>query len=348
MPRAAIFGCAGPGLSGEERSFFTAADPLGFILFARNCIEPRQVRQLVADLRAAVGREDAPVLIDQEGGRVARLRPPHWRLPPAAAMIGELYRKDAPAGLLAARLNARLIAHDLVQLGIDVNCAPSLDLMLSQSTNVIGDRAFGTEPSVVAALGRAVCDGFLAGGILPVIKHMPGHGRADVDSHHELPVVETRPAGLGASDFVPFKLLHDMPIAITAHVIYSFIDPDQPATTSAKVIAEVIRDEIRFDGLLLTDDIGMSALSGSFDHRAAAAIAAGCDVVLHCSGKMAEMQAVVAATEAMTVLASARWQRAVARRRRPEDFDPAAALAALEALFAGHATVAGGPRPGNG
>ena len=280
-PLAAIFGCSGPALSGAERAFFRDADPLGFILFARNCVAPDQVRGLVAELRGAVGRE-APVLIDQEGGRVARLGPPRWRKYPSARAIAAL-------GPEAARLGARLIADDLAALGITVDCMPVLDLPAADADPIIGDRAYGDRPDAVAALGRAACEGLLAGGVLPVVKHMPGHGRATVDSHLALPRVSASLAALEAHDFAPFHALAAMPWAMTAHVVYEAIDRDNPATLSPRLIAGAIRATIGFDGFLVSDDLSMAALAGAIGVRARRALEAGCDAVLHCNGRMDEM-----------------------------------------------------------
>lgn len=324
-PGAAIFGCAATRLSDDERAFFKDADPLGFILFARNVETPDQVKGLVAELRASVGRDDAPVLIDQEGGRVARLRPPHWREAPPARRFGDLALTDRFVAAEAVALNSRLIAQELHALGIDVDCLPLLDVPSPGAHGIIGDRAYSDDPDMVAMLGRAACGGLLAGGVLPVIKHVPGHGRARVDSHEELPVVETPFDELVARDFQPFKALAEMPIAMTAHVIYTDIDPDRPATTSSEVITKVIRRLIGFDGLLLTDDIGMSALSGAMGLRGRAALAAGCDVVLHCSGKLDEMKAVAGSISALSDAAQDRFRRAREKIRPPEPFDSAAA-----------------------
>ena len=293
-PRAVILGCAGPEVSEREKRFFAEADPLGFILFARNCRTPGQVRTLAADLRASVERDDAPVLIDQEGGRVARLGPPHWRTPPAGRKFGELHDRDAAAAVEAARVNSRLIAADLAELGIDVDCLPVLDAPRPGADPIIGDRAYHTGPDIVAALGRAAADGLLAGGVLPVIKHIPGHGRANVDSHEALPVVDTPLGELDETDFEPFRALAGMPWAMTAHVVYSEIDGEAPATLSRHILTEIVRRRIGFEGLLVSDDLSMKALRGSMTGRAAGALAAGCDVALHCNGDMAEMEAVAA------------------------------------------------------
>jgi beta-N-acetylhexosaminidase len=312
-PGAAILGCAGEQLTEDERRFFAAADPVGFILFRRNCRSPDQVRALVSSLRAAIGRDDAPVLIDQEGGRVARLRPPDWRLYPSAADIASLPGAGAEA---AAWLGARLIADDLRDLGITVGCLPVLDLPAPGADPVIGDRAYGSESGRVTSLGRAVCEGLLEGGVLPVIKHIPGHGRARVDSHFTCPVVETGADELSRTDFAPFRALADMPWAMTAHIVYMAIDPTAPATLSRRVIAKVIRSEIGFDGVLVSDDLSMRALGGDIGERARRALAAGCDLVLHCNGDRREMEAIVAAARPISASTQARLARAEATRLR--------------------------------
>ncbi|MBT6116559.1 MAG: beta-N-acetylhexosaminidase [Rhodospirillaceae bacterium] len=333
-PAPVVFGLAGTALSAPERPFFAEADPLGFILFARNCETPGQVRALVEDLRDLVGRADAPVLIDQEGGRVARLGPPHWRRSPAAWNFVELARRAPESGVEAARLNARLMACELAALGIDVDCAPVLDVRQADAHEVIGDRAHGDDPNIVSALGRAVAEGLLAGGVLPVIKHVPGHGRARADSHLELPRVDTPRRDLAAIDFAPFAALADMPWAMTAHVLYAALDSERPATTSAKVIAEVIRGEIGFDGVLVSDDLGMKALGGPLGARGADALTAGCDLALHCSGKMDEMLAVRAALPAMTTACAERLARGRAALASPPDpVEPAALAARLDTLL---------------
>lgn len=323
-PRAVIFGCAGERLSPAERKFFAAADPLGFVVFARNCREPGQLRELIAALRDSVGRANAPVLIDQEGGRVARLGPPHWRRYPAAARLPD-------AG--AARLGMRLIADDLAAMGITVDAAPVLDLPTPDADAVIGDRAYGGDLSRVVALGRAACEGLLEGGVLPIVKHIPGHGRATVDSHRACPRVDEPRAALAASDFAPFRALCDMPWAMTAHVVFGAIDGEAPATLSARVIGEVIRGEIGFGGVLVSDDLSMGALGGGLAERAACAIAAGCDVALHCNGNAAEMAEIVEAAPRLTEAALERIARGEALRRRSRrEFDRAAAEARLAEL----------------
>lgn len=331
-PRAAIFGCAGEELSLAERRFFANSDPVGFILFRRNCGAPDQVRRLVAGLRESVGRGDAPVLIDQEGGRVARLRPPHWRRYPSAARLAAL---PDPLAAAAARLGARLIADDLMRLGITVDCLPVLDLPVSGADGVIGDRAYGGEPGRVADLGRAVCEGLLAGGVLPVLKHIPGHGRARVDSHLACPVVEAAHDELRHSDFAPFRALAAMPWAMTAHIVYMTIDAAAPATLSRHVIGDIIRGEIGFDGVLVSDDLSMRALGGTLGDRARRALAAGCDLALHCNGDLGEMDEIAAAVPPVSHETAARLARGEAMRRPPPDFDRAEAEVRFDRLLAG-------------
>jgi len=336
-PAAVVFGCAGHRLSAGEARFFADADPLGFILFARNVESPGQVADLVLALREAVGRADAPVLIDQEGGRVQRLRPPHWRRRAPGAVFGRLHGRDPEAGLRAAWLQARLMAGELAALGIDVDCHPCVDLSFPGAHDVIGDRAFSSDPAVVADLGRAACEGLLAGGVMPVIKHLPGHGRAHLDSHLALPRVEASIADLETSDFRPFRALADMPWAMTAHIVYAAVDPRAPATTSAKVVERVIRGTIAFDGLLLSDDINMHALSGDFQERTRLSLYAGCDVVLHCSGEMPEMEAVAAAARPLDEAGARRFAKGRVRLASAQagaaGFDPEAAEAELAALL---------------
>jgi beta-N-acetylhexosaminidase len=333
---AAILGCAGKTLSEEEVAFFRDVKPWGFILFARNVEGPDQVRALTAALRETVGREDAPILIDQEGGRVQRLVPPHWNRYPPGRAYGALVSRDPALARDITRLGARLIAHDLAALGINVDCVPVLDVPDPQGHEIIGDRAYGDTPEQVATLGRAAAEGLIAGGVLPVIKHIPGHGRAKADSHLELPVVEASYEDLDARDFPPFRVLSDMPMAMTAHVIYTAIDRKRPATTSKKAIKRVIRDAIGFDGLLMSDDLSMKALSGDFEQRARDSLAAGCDVVLHCNGDMAEMKAVVSGTHALKGRAKSRAETALARiARTPEPFDAAESRARFEAALTG-------------
>jgi len=319
-PRAAIFGCAGPDITADERAFFRDADPLGFILFARNVDSPDRAQDLVEELRSCVARADAPVLIDQEGGRVARLKPPHWRKAPPARAFGELYEREPERGIEAARLNARLLAADVSSIGCDVDCLPVLDLAYPETHAVIGDRAYGAMPEAVAALGRAAAEGLLAEGVMPVIKHIPGHGRGTVDSHEALPRVEASRATLERTDFLPFRLLADLPWAMTGHLLFDAIDPEDAITVSARGIAEVIRGYIGFEGLLLSDDLSMQALGGTLGDRAGRALAAGCDVALHCNGRMDEMKAVATHTGPLTEAAGHRFAQGrafLARHRAP-------------------------------
>ena len=336
---AVIYGCAGLALSAEEKQFFHRADPLGFILFARNCKEPAQVKALVGELRACVGRAEAPVLIDQEGGRVQRLKPPQWRQAPTPRSIGDLFRADPGAGREAARLNALLIAADLRALDIDVDCVPCLDVPVPGAHDVIGDRAFALDAAVVAELGRVVADTMIAAGILPVIKHMPGHGRAGADSHFELPMVDAGALELQRSDFLPFKALAAMPLGMTAHVLYRAIDSQRAGTLSPTVIGQMVRGWIGFDGLLLCDDLSMQALGGSLPERMTQALAAGCDVVLHCNGQMAEMAQIAAAAPPLAAAGQERWRRARRLIAAPAALPSAQRLATvrqrLDALLAG-------------
>jgi beta-N-acetylhexosaminidase len=334
MTSACIFGCAGQTLSDAERDFFRDAAPWGFILFKRNIDSPGQLMRLTDALRETVGRPDAPILIDQEGGRVQRMGPPHWPVYPA----GRAYGKVA-GGLHAqremARLGARLMAHDLATVGVNVDCVPVLDVPAADGHEIIGDRAYAADADAIAVLGRAAAEGLIAGGVLPVIKHIPGHGRAKADSHHELPVVTASRADLDAVDFAPFKALSDMPMAMSAHVVYAAIDPDRPATLSKTAIDEVIRGAIGFDGLLMTDDLSMKALGGSFAARARDALDAGCDMILHCNGDMDEMTAVARGSHALGGKAKTRAEAALARlARTPEPFDVDEARRRFEAVMA--------------
>jgi beta-N-acetylhexosaminidase len=332
--RACILGCQGLSLTREEIAFFRDVKPWGFILFSRNVESPDQVRKLVEALRETVGRADAPVLIDQEGGRVQRLKAPHWPAYPAGRAYGRIAGDDPLLKREITRLGARLIAHDLASLGINVDCVPVLDVPDPQGHEVIGDRAYGDTPEEVAQLGRAAAEGLIAGGVLPVIKHIPGHGRAKADSHQELPVVEASYDELDGRDFAPFRALSDMPMAMTAHVIYSAIDKKRPATTSKKALRKVIRGAIGFDGLVMSDDLSMKALSGDFRERAEQSIAAGCDVVLHCNGEMAEAEPVVDGCGALKGRAQRRAEAALARLpRAPEPLDVEAARARFAAAF---------------
>ena len=321
MPaRAFITGLAGLTLSANERAFLREARPWGLKIFKRNVSTPEQVTELVGSFHETVGRS-APVLVDQEGGRVQRLGPPHWPAYPPGARYGALYDRDRAAGLAAARLAGHLLAADLRPLGIDVDCLPLADVPVPGSDNIIGDRAYGETPDKVAAVARAIAEGLLTGGVLPVVKHLPGHGRARVDSHHRLPVVDTDRATLESTDFAAFKPLADLPLGMTAHVVFSAIDPVAPATTSVTMVREVIRGFIGFRGLLMSDDISMGALSGSVAERGRAALAAGCDIVLHCNGDFTEMQEVAGSVPELAGEPLKRADAALARRGAPEGFD---------------------------
>jgi len=331
--RAFITGITGTELSAAEREFIVTERPWGFILFKRNVANPSQIAALNAELRTVLGEADAPILIDQEGGRVQRLGPPNWPVYPPGAAFGRLYDTDSALGLTAARLSARLIADDLIQTGVTVDCLPLADVPVAGADAVIGDRAYGTEPGKVAAIARAVTDGLEQGGILPVLKHIPGHGRATADTHFSLPVVDTLESVLEKTDFAAFQALADLPMAMTAHVVFSAVDAAHPATTSAKMIKRVIRGAIGFQGLLMSDDVSMNALAGSIAERTRAAFAAGCDVVLHCNGKLDEMHQVARETPELSGKAMQRAQRALAARKPPRAFDRTAARAELDALI---------------
>ncbi len=334
MTCASILGLAGTVLSKTERAFFRDVRPWGFILFKRNIESPDQVRALTASLREAIDRPGAPILIDQEGGRVQRMGPPHWPKYPPGRAYGEAATNDPLVRRELTRLGARLIAHDLLSVGINVDCVPVLDVPAADGHEIIGDRAYGPDAATVATLGRAAAEGLIAGGVLPIIKHIPGHGRAKADSHLDLPVVDTPYDELDAIDFAPFKALSDMPMAMTAHVVYSAIDRRRPATTSKTAIKRVIRGAIGFDGLLMSDDLSMKALGGSFTDRAKTSLAAGCDVVLHCNGDMAEMKAVIAGTCALKGAAKRRAEAVMKRLAKiPEPFDLEAGRARFAAAF---------------
>lgn len=332
--QAAIYGLAGERLSADEQAFFRDADPAGYILFRRNCTDRAQLRALTDDLRAIHGRADLPILIDQEGGRVARMRPPVWPEFPPAAAFDALYRLAPISGMEAARLNAAALAATLREVGINVDCLPLLDVRRPGASDIIGDRALGEEPMQVAALGRMVLDGLREGGVVGVVKHMPGHGRALCDSHLELPVVDVCEEELEA-DMAPFRSLAAAPMGMTAHVVYTAWDAERCGSLSPVVIGEVIRGRIGFDGFLMSDDIGMQALSGGFGARAGGVVAAGCDAALHCSGEMAEMIAVAAAVPPLSDAAEARLARAMATIAEAPAPLPAAELTARrDALLA--------------
>ena len=325
---ATIFGPEGPEITPWERDFFRAVNPFGFIVFARNIETPDQLRRLTGDLRESVGR-DAPILIDQEGGRVQRMRAPHWRefLP----ALDQMERASDP--LRAQWIRNRLIADDLHSVGIDVNCAPLADIAEDATHPFLQNRLYGRDIDTVVSAARACADGLLHGGVLPVLKHIPGHGRAAVDSHLNLPTVHAPHDELTAQDFAPFRALNDLPMGMSAHIVFSDIDPDNPATTSPAMI-RAIREEIGFDGLLMTDDLSMEALSGTPADRACAAIRAGCDIVLHCNGDAAEMQSVAHAADVMTSSAQKRAEQALSARKPIQNIDIRALEAELEALLA--------------
>lgn len=333
MPaKAFISGCAGTVLTADERAFFAATEPWGLILFKRNCADRDQIRALSAAFREAVGRPDAPVLIDQEGGRVQRLQPPVWQSYPAGRVLGLIGEVDRAEGRRAAWLQGRLIASDLGEIGVTVDCAPVLDVIIPGASEAIGNRSFGGDPGLVAELGRAYADGLLAGGILPVIKHIPGQGRATADSHYHLPVVEADLPTLAATDLPPFRALADLPAAMTSHTVFAAIDPVRPATTSPTLIAEIIRGRIGFDGLLLSDDVSMQALSGDYGQRAVAILGAGCDIVLHCNGRIEEMRAIADHTPELSGKAAERAARALAALAPADAFDRVGGRAELVAL----------------
>lgn len=309
--QAAIYGLSGPVMTDAERDFFRDSDPAAYILFKRNCIDPQQVRALTDSLRALSGRDDLPILIDQEGGRVARMKPPGWPDFPCGWEFARLYETAPSSAIEAARANARALALMLRDSGVNVDCLPLLDVRRPEADEIIGDRALGSEPMQVAALGRAVLDGLRSGGVVGVIKHIPGHGRALCDSHKELPVVEAS-AGELETDLEPFEALSWAPMGMMAHVVYTAWDPERPASQSATVIRDIVRGRIGFSGWLMSDDIGMEALSGGFGERAARVVEAGCDAALHCSGKMEEMVAVATAVPAMGAEGHERLERAMA------------------------------------
>ncbi len=345
MTSAAIYGCSGHRLTAEERAFFAETKPWGFILFRRNVDTPDQVKALVEELRDSVGRADAPVLIDQEGGRVQRLGPPHWpKYPPGSAYLKAV--NDPMAARELVRLGARLIAHDLRELGITVDCVPVLDVPVPGAHDIIGDRAYAQDPATVTQLGRAAAEGLLAGGVLPIIKHIPGHGRAFADSHHDLPVVDTDLATLDAWDFAPFKALSDMPMAMTAHVVFTAVDAKRPATTSKKGI-RLMREHLGFSGLIMSDDLSMKALSGTLTERAEQSLKAGCDVILHCNGDLNEMRQVAEGTGKLKGEAKRRAEASLNRIvHTPEPLDVAEARARLEAALSGRFEAARGPDVG--
>ena len=330
--RAFITGLSGTAFTGEEAAFVRDSSPFGLILFKRNVDTPSQVQALTAHFRDIVGR-DAPVLVDQEGGRVQRLAAPHWPIYPPGAAYAVLYRSNSADGLAAARLGGALIGDDLRAVGIDVDCVPVADLPVEGADAIIGDRAYGTTPQQVAALAGAMAGGLMSSGVLPVLKHLPGHGRATADSHLRLPMVDADRATLEATDFAAFRPLAHLPLGMTAHVVFSAIDPVAPATTSAIMVREVIRGSIGFSGLLMSDDVSMGALSGTIAERSHAALAAGCDVVLHCNGDLREMREVAGASPPLSGEALARADRALSQRHVQGGIDVAAARAQFAGLM---------------
>jgi beta-N-acetylhexosaminidase len=332
-PRAFICGLSGTELTEEERLFVDHAEPWGIILFARNIRDGAQVRSLIDEVRGLLGRGDMPVLVDQEGGRVQRVKPPLAELHPPASAYANLFKENRAAGLAAAELGARLIAHELRLLHMNVDCLPVLDLAIEGAHDIVGDRAYGATPADVGALAKAVCKGLLSGGVLPVVKHVPGHGRALSDSHFELPRVSASVADLQRTDFAPFRLLKDMPLAMTAHVLYTAIDPDRPATLSPAVIQDVIRGFIGFDGVLMSDDLSMKALSGSLGSLAEQSFTAGCDIALHCNGNIAEMREIAAASPRLDGEAERRCHTALGRLGAPQPFDVESARATVRSLL---------------
>ena len=318
MPKAFICGCAGTILSEEERRFIRESDPWGLILFKRNVEDRDQLRALTSAFRDCVGRADAPVLIDQEGGRVQRMAPPHWRAYPSASAIeAGLDPAEAEA---AARLVGRLVAFDLREVGITIDCAPVVDVAEPETHAVIGSRSYSQDPARVAAMGRAFAEGLMAGGVGPVVKHLPGHGRAHVDSHHDLPVVSASRDEL-ARDFAPFAALKDLPMAMSAHIIYTALDPDRPATTSRIVVDEIMRGAIGFRGLIISDDVSMKALRGPFEDRAKGIFEAGLDIALHCNGVLDEARAVASVSPELAGERLKRAEAALATCKAPEPFD---------------------------
>lgn len=329
-----IFGCSGLRLTRAEINLFTAVKPWGLILFSRNLHSPDQVTSLVGDFREAVGRDDVMVLIDQEGGRVSRLPRNFWRIPPSPTLFAKIYAENPREAETAISLNYQLIAHDLKTLGINVNCAPMLDIPLAGSAPVVTDRALGTTPEGVTQLASKAIAGMRAGGVAPVIKHGPGHGRATVDSHHEVPRVTASLETLAAFDFIPFKNLHKEAMLMTAHIIYDAIDPSLPGTISPVIINDIIRSELKFDGLIMTDDINMHALSGSMEHRGKQAIAAGCDVILQCSGILEEMTRLSDVVQDLSGASLRRAEKAESQAFAPaEAFDPCQGQAELDKIM---------------
>jgi beta-N-acetylhexosaminidase len=335
-PSPIVFGCKGTELTANERKLFKLVDPFGFILFKRNCVDADQVRYLIRELRQAVGRTDAPILIDQEGGRVCRLGPPHWPKYPAARTFGVMYERDPAWGTEAMQLYARILANELAQLNITIDCAPVLDLFIDGASAAIGDRALSRQPTIVAALARLWSETFLQNGVLPVIKHFPGHGRVKTDPHHALPVIGASYAELASEDFVPFDFLKDMPIGMNSHAVFLALDPGLPASMSAKMCQEIIRGTLCFDGLLLSDDLTMKALNGTPSELVYRALEAGADIALHCNGNMDEMEDIARILEPMDTLSWERWDHAKSMVNSADPaYQPKPDIARLDVLLGG-------------
>lgn len=331
-----MFGCSGTALTTPERNLFKDKNPFGFILFKRNCESPDQVHWLIKEIKHTVGRDDLPILIDQEGGRVARLQPPHWSKYPPARVFGAMYERDSAWGERAIKLYARLMAHELWKLGITMNCAPVLDLFIEGASIAIGDRALSGKPTVVAALARIWCEVLLTNGVLPVIKHFPGHGRITLDPHEVLPVINTSMAQLESEDFVPFELLKDLPVGMNSHAVFPALDSDLPASLSVTIYQNIIRGRLGFDGLLLSDDICMKALEGVPAELAQRILEAGADIVLHCNGKIVEMEQIAAVLPAIRSESLERWAYAKAMLQSPDaTYNPAQDAADLDILLGG-------------
>lgn len=337
-PLPVVFGCSWTELTVAERRFFADVNPFGFILFRRNCESPDQTRWLARELRSTVNRSDAPIFIDQEGGRVARLQPPRWTKHPPARLFGEIYEEDPEWAVEALQISTRIMAHELANLEITANCAPVLDLLFEDGTSALGDRCYGRKPEMVAALARAAAETMLSCGVLPVLKHYPGHGRMRLDPHKTLPSISASRAELESEDFAPFALLRDMPCGMTSHAIYAALDPNRPASLSSIIHQDIIRGVLGFDGLLLSDDIAMKALVGVPDNLAARIIEAGSDLVLHCSANMDEMRQVVSRLSPMSDQSWARWLRAKEMASVADDnYDFAEDVARLDTLLGGFA-----------
>jgi len=335
-PKPVIFGCQGTRLGSGERATFRSANPFGYILFKRNCETPDQIRGLILELKQASGRDDIAIAIDQEGGRVSRLEPPNWPQYPSARTFGMMYERDPDWGIEAIRLYTRIVANTLTGLGFTINCAPVCDLFNPEGTPAIGDRAFSESPSIVAALARVQIETYLANGILPVVKHMPGHGRLKADPHKVLPTIDIQRAELEGLDFIPFELLKDAPLGMNSHAVFKSLDHEKPASMSKIVNNEIIRDRLGFDGLLLSDDISMKALKGLPGELAYNAIEAGNDIVLHCSADGSEMEAISRNLEPMSDVSWERWTHAQAMLKKPDPaYDPAEDAARLDILLGG-------------